>query len=80
MQARDGVCDEGRAPVRPRRAAAHEAAQRAAGLPPGVVAVHCDLGTDCADCGPWAGRQADEHWCGMLPPVPTMRHAASPKP
>ena len=43
--ARNGVCDEGR---------------RRADAPPGqqpdsqaIFPVHCDLGTDCADCGPW---------------------------
>ena len=49
VQARDGVCDEGRlfSADHPRRHA---------------VAVRCDLGTDCADCGPWLPTTQDVPW------------------
>lgn len=43
--ASDGICDEGRPNV-----TAGAGAQQT-GSP--VQAVHCDLGTDCSDCGPW---------------------------
>ena len=39
MQANNGVCDEGRKEV--------------ASEPNKFMQVLCDLGTDCADCGPW---------------------------
>ncbi|KAF8057631.1 branched-chain-amino-acid aminotransferase-like protein 1 [Scenedesmus sp. PABB004] len=74
-RARDGVCDEGRPHRDPRRAEHQAAAQLAQGMPAGTSAVHCDLGTDCADCGPWAGRQADEAWAEPLLPVALLRAA-----
>ena len=43
-QANDGVCDEGRGLGKDPRRPAYER-----------VEVHCDLGTDCADCGEWEG-------------------------
>jgi len=49
-KARDGVCDEGRWP----REAAPGSQFR--------LAVGCDLGTDCADCGPWVGAPVDGSW------------------
>ena len=42
VQAKDGVCDEGRVSL--------------SGPPDRPAApVFCDLGTDCGDCGPWRG-------------------------
>lgn len=62
-KARDGVCDEGRPHRLPAMQEQQEQQQRAQGLPAGVSAVHCDLGTDCDDCGAWYGQQADNTWC-----------------
>lgn len=42
-RAKDGVCDEGRPNI---TAGAQQSTSP-------VQAVHCDLGTDCTDCGPW---------------------------
>ena len=45
--ARNGVCDEGRPGPGTQQ-------------PPGAIyAVRCDLGTDCADCGPWVHHNTD---------------------
>jgi hypothetical protein len=48
LQARDGVCDEGR-----------RGNITAAGR---VSWVSCDVGTDCHDCGPWQGLQHGPAW------------------
>jgi hypothetical protein len=49
-QANDGVCDDGR-----------HYPNMTQGLETWVV---CDLGTDCADCGPWKGATHTASWCG----------------
>ena len=41
MQANNGVCNDGRVDLK------HTLQERV------YVNVTCDLGTDCADCGPW---------------------------
>lgn len=48
FKARDGVCDDGRFLPNITRGLA--------------VSVQCDLGTDCADCGPWRGAQHSGAW------------------
>uniref|UniRef100_A0A383VY30 Methyltransferase FkbM domain-containing protein n=1 Tax=Tetradesmus obliquus TaxID=3088 RepID=A0A383VY30_TETOB len=73
FKARNGICDEGRPHANPTKQQQQEAAQRQQGMPPGVSAVHCDLGTDCRDCGPWFGAQADSNWSEPLLPVAFLR-------
>eukprot|EP00955_Chlamydomonas_euryale_P014474 155574-Chlamydomonas_euryale.AAC.2 len=48
LQANDGHCDDGRT-------------LRDGGQLP--VLVKCDLGSDCADCGPWRPKSQPQ-WCG----------------
>lgn len=82
---RNGVCDEGRpthwrAMTRNRRKRQYQQDPSAA-----LYTVHCDLGTDCLDCGPWVrrlGARAVLPWCGVpaaasrLPPAPALPCAA----
>ena len=48
LQAKDGICDDGRF--------LHNMTR---GLSSTVL---CDLGTDCSDCGAWAGAQHSSAW------------------
>eukprot|EP00878_Enallax_costatus_P032966 GHUV01036326.1.p1 GENE.GHUV01036326.1~~GHUV01036326.1.p1 ORF type:complete len:391 (+),score=73.39 GHUV01036326.1:262-1434(+) len=68
-KAHDGVCDEGRPHKDPSKQHYQQQQQAAQGMPDGVSAVHCDLGTDCSDCGSWLGRQAHESWSRAQLPI-----------
>ncbi|GAX85608.1 hypothetical protein CEUSTIGMA_g13023.t1 [Chlamydomonas eustigma] len=78
-KARDGVCNDGRGSkgsinklspgdgdtVKP-------VAQSNSPTSSPAVMVHCDLGTDCEDCGPWTTSSDEPHWIkkeGTLGPV-----------
>lgn len=52
LQAKDGVCDDGRF--------LHNMTR---GLASTVL---CDLGTDCSDCGPYKGVQHSSSWCVLV--------------
>eukprot|EP00879_Flechtneria_rotunda_P018331 GHRR01019228.1.p1 GENE.GHRR01019228.1~~GHRR01019228.1.p1 ORF type:complete len:561 (+),score=158.07 GHRR01019228.1:121-1683(+) len=78
FKARDGVCDEGRPSLDTAKQQWHwklmrPQQQQQTALPPGVSAVHCDLGTDCSDCGPWEGQQADAAWSEAQLPIAFLR-------
>lgn len=81
--ANNGICDEGRAPraeavdgplITP--AAATIAAAGAPDPRPPHLVIRCDLGTDCADCGPWpGGARNTSAWQEADAPVAFLRRA-----
>ncbi|GBG00148.1 hypothetical protein Rsub_12839 [Raphidocelis subcapitata] len=59
FKANDGVCDDGR-----------HYPNMTQGLETWVV---CDLGTDCADCGPWKGAPHTASWTEPVGPIEFLR-------